>query len=119
MHFIDQYKFEKCELKYNGDFRTREFNCWNQFVQLFFGQLTSRNSLGDICLCLKAPKSKLYHLKIKGHVNQSTLSRANEDRDWRIYADFGQYLIDLVRPLYETNPIPNLSVRIGFNNDFP
>lgn len=110
LHFIDRYEFEKCVLKYNGDFRTREFNCWNQFIQLFFGQLTSRNSLRDICTCLKAHKNKLYHLGIRNHVNQSTLSRANESRDWRIYADFGQYLIDLVRPLYATNPVPNVNI---------
>ena len=111
LHFIDRYEFEKCVSKYNGDFRTREFNCWNHFIQLFFGQLTSRNSLRDICTCLKAHKSKLYHLGIRSHVNQSTLSRANESRDWRIYADFGQYLIDLVRPLYAINPVPNVNVR--------
>ena len=111
LHFIDRYEFEKCVSKYKGDFRTREFNCWNQFIQLFFGQLTSRNSLRDICTCLKAHKNKLYHLGIRSHVNQSTLSRANESRDWRIYADFGQYLIDLVRPLYAINPVSNVNVR--------
>lgn len=111
LHFIDRYEFEKCVSKYNGDFRTRDFNCWNQFIQLFFGQLTSRNSLRDICTCLKAHKNKLYHLGIRSYVNQSTLSRANESRDWRIYADFGQYLIDLVRPLYAINPVPNINVR--------
>ncbi|WP_198034468.1 IS4 family transposase [Dyadobacter tibetensis] len=111
LHFIDRYEFQKCVAKYNGDFRTREFKCWNQFIQLLFGQLTSRNSLRDICVCLKAHKNKLYHLGIRGHVNQSTLSRANESRDWKIYADFGQYLIDLVRPLYATNPVPNVNVR--------
>ena len=61
LQFVDRYEFDKCVVKYNGDFRTRDFNCWNQFIQLFFGQLTSRNSLRDICVCLKAHKSKLYH----------------------------------------------------------
>ena len=111
LNFIDRYEFEKCASKYNGDFRTREFNCWNQLIQLYFGQLTPRNSLHDICTCLKAPKNKLYHLGIRSHVSQSTLSRANESRDLRIYADFGQYLIDLVRPLYAINPAPDVNVR--------
>ncbi len=65
LHFANRYEFEKCVNNYNGDYRTRELNCWNQFVQLYFGQLTSRNSLRDICTCLKAHKSKLYHLGIK------------------------------------------------------
>ncbi|MDR1403864.1 MAG: DUF4372 domain-containing protein, partial [Tannerellaceae bacterium] len=62
----------------------------NQFVQLFFGQMTSLNSLHDICLCLKAHKGKLYHSGIKQNVVVSTLSRANEKRDWRIFADYGK-----------------------------
>jgi len=107
---IDWYEFEKCVSRYNGDHWTKGFDCRNQFSQLFFGQLTSRNSLRDICTCLKAHRNKLYHLGIKKHVNQSSLSRANEHRDWRIYADFGQYLISLVRPMYADCPIPNIEL---------
>lgn len=105
LSIINRYEFQKCVDHYNGDYRTRELNCWNQFAQLFFGQLTSRNGLRDICLCLNAHKNQLYHLGIKQSVNQSTLSRANENRDWRIYADFGSYLINLVKPLYSENHI--------------
>ncbi len=110
LQFVNRYEFEKCVKRYNGDYRVRHLNCWNQFVQLFFGQLTSRNSLRDICTCLKAHKNKLYHLGIKQNVNQSSLSRANESRDWRIFADFGEYLIKLVRPLYSNSPIPNIDI---------
>lgn len=110
LQFIDKYEFEKCVNRYNGDYRARELNCWNQFIQLFFGQLTSLNSLRDICLCLRAHKNKLYHLGIKQNVSQSTLSRANEKRDWRIFADFGEYLIRQVRPLYANCPIPNIDI---------
>jgi hypothetical protein len=110
LEFVNKYEFDKCVKRYDGDYRVRELNCWNQFVQLFFGQLTSLNSLRDICLCLKAHKRKLYHLGIKQYVNQSTLSRANENRDWHIFADFGEYLIKLVRPLYADNPVPEVNV---------
>jgi hypothetical protein len=110
LEFVDRYEFKKCVTRYNGDYRVRDFNCWNQFIQLFFGQLTSLNSLRDICLCLKAHKQKLYHLGIKQYVNQSTLSRANESRDWRIFADFGDSLIKLVRPLYVDCPVPNVDL---------
>jgi hypothetical protein len=110
LHFIDRYEFEKCVSKYNGDFRTRNFNCWNQFVQLFFGQLTSRNSLRDICVCLKAHKNKLYHLGIRDYVNQSTLSRANENRNCRIFEEFGKSLIEKVRPMYSNEPIANVDI---------
>lgn len=107
---MNRYEFEKCVHRYNGDYRTRRFNCWNQFAQLFFGQLTSRNSLRDIATCLKAHRRKLYHLGMSGHVNQSSLSRANEGRDWRIFADYGQYLMGQVRPLYAAQAITNVAL---------
>jgi hypothetical protein len=59
---------------------------------------------------LKVHKVKLYHLGIKQNVVVSTLSRANEKRDWRIFADFGNYLIQLVRPLYADCPIPKVDI---------
>jgi hypothetical protein len=110
LDFVNKYEFDKCVKRYNGDYRVRELNCWNQFIQLFFGQLTSLNSLRDICLCLKAHKRKLYHLGIKQNVNQSTLSRANERRNWQIFADFGNYLIEVVRPLYAECPVPQVDI---------
>ena len=110
LQFVNRYEFEKCVKRYGGNHWVRELTCWNQFVQLFFGQLTSLNSLRDICLCLNAHKNKLYHLGIKQNVNQSSLSRANENRDWRIFADFGEYLIKTVRPLYANSSIPEVDV---------
>lgn len=110
LELVNRYEFEKIVKKYNGNYRVRELNCWNQFIQLFFGQLTNLNSIRDICLCLKAHNNKLYHLGIKNYVDHTTLSRANEKRDWQIFSDFGYYLIELVRPLYSNNAVPNLSI---------
>ncbi|MHB1148470.1 MAG: IS4 family transposase [Lutibacter sp.] len=110
LDFVNKYEFEKIVKKYNGNYRVRELNCWNQFIQLFFGQLTNLNSLRDICLCLKAHNSKLYHLGIKNYVSHTTLSRANEKRDCQIFSDFGNHLIELVRPLYKNSEVPNLSI---------
>lgn len=110
LSLVNRYEFQKCVKRYNGDYRTKGLNCWNQFAQLFFGQLTGRHGLRDICLCLNAHKNNLYHFGIKQSVNQSTLSRANENRDWRIFADFGTYLINLVQPLYADNSIPDLEI---------
>ena len=110
LDFVNRYEFEKIVKKYNGNYRVRELNCWNQFIQLFFGQLTNLNSLRDICLCLKAHNNKLYHLGIKKYVSHTTLSRANEKRDWMIFSDFGNHLIELVRPLYKNSEVPNLKI---------
>ncbi len=65
-----------------------------------FAQLTFRESLRDIEVCLRAQDSKLYHLGIRGHVACSNLADANEKRDWRIYRDFANALIVEARRLY-------------------
>ena len=110
LELVNRYEFEKIVKTHKGNYRVREFNCWNQFIQLFFGQLTNLNSIRDICLCLKAHNNKLYHLGIKNYVSHTTLSRANEKRDWQIFSDFGYYLIELVRPLYKNSVVPHLSI---------
>ena len=110
LELVNKYEFDKCVNRYSGNYRVRDLDCWNQFLQLFFGQLTSLNSLQNICLCLKVHNRKLYHMGIKQYVNVSTLSRANENRDCRIFAEFGDYLIKLVRPLYLDCPIPNIDI---------
>lgn len=110
LEFVSKYEFNKCVKRYKGDYHIHELDCRNRFVQLFFGQLTSLESLRSICLCLKAHKGKLYHLGIKKYVAHTTLSRANEQRDRRIFADFGNYLIRLVRPLYADPPVPGIDI---------
>jgi hypothetical protein len=110
LDFVNQYEFNKCVKRYSGNYRVRDFKCWNQFVQLLFGQITSLDSLRSICTCLQAHKGQLYHLGVKQNVDHTTLSRANENRDWRIFADFGEYLIGLVRPLYADCSIPNVNI---------
>ncbi len=67
---------------------------------MLFGQITYRESISDIINCLRAHKNKVYHLGITNLVAVSSLTRANESRDWKIYQDFAHYLIKIVRPLY-------------------
>jgi hypothetical protein len=110
VELVDKYEFDKCVICYNGNYRVHGLTCWNQFLHLLFGQMTSQNSIRMICVCLKAHENKHYHLGIKQLVNQSTLTRANENRDWRIFADYGNYLINKVRPLYVSSPVVNLEL---------
>ena len=100
MDFVPIYEFRKCVERYAGNYRTRGFSCWNQFLCMAFAQLTYRESLRDIASCLGAMQNKLYHMGIRGRVSRSTLADANERRDWRIYADFAQVLIHVARELY-------------------
>jgi len=108
--FIDYKVFDKCVKRYSGNYRVRDLKCWNQFLHLLFGQLTSQNSIHMICVCLKMHKRKHYHLGIKQLVDQSALTRANESRDWRIFADYATHLINKVRPLYADCSVPNLDL---------
>jgi len=104
MDFLPRYHFQKCIEKYKGNYRTRRFSCWDQFLCMSFAQLTYRESLRDIEACLRSCKTKLYHMGIHSTVSRSTLAEANEKRDWRIYADFAQTLIHEARRLYVNEP---------------
>ncbi len=99
--FISYNDFLKCVNKYNGDYKTKHFSCWKQFLCMAFGQLTHRESLSDTILCLGANKTKLYHLGIGQAISKSTLSKANENRDWHIYQDFALMLIEYAKEIYE------------------
>jgi IS4 transposase len=96
---VNRYEFKKCVNRYQGNYRVRHFSCWQQFLCMSFGQLTHRSGLRDIVTCLNAHQNKLYHLGFTEGVKRSTLSDANEKRDWRIYADFAQVLIGQARQL--------------------
>ena len=97
---LPRYEFEKCVARYQGDYKVKGFTCWIQFLAMSFGQLTGRESLRDTVSCFLAHQRKLYHLGINYAVTLSTLARANENRNWRIYADFAQVLLGKARPLY-------------------
>lgn len=101
MDFLPLRRFRTCVDRYRGDFKIKSFTCQDHFRVLAFAQLSHRESLRDIEICLRAMHSKLYHMGIRSAVSRNNLSNANEVRDWRIYADFAQVLITRARALYE------------------
>jgi hypothetical protein len=100
MDFLPWTTFQRIVDRYGGDRRTRTLSCAEQFRVMAFAQLTYRESLRDIEICLSAQASKLYHMGFREPLKRSTLADANESRDWRIYADFAQVLIAQARKLY-------------------
>lgn len=100
MEQVVRYQFHQCVARYHGEYWIKNFSCWDQFLALAFGQLSFRESLRDIVVCLSAHHEKLYHLGFRSSVNRSTLADANEQRDWRIYRDYAQTLIAKTRKLY-------------------
>ena len=100
MSLVSHNDFNACVERYGGDYKVKEFTCWKQFLCMAFGQLTHRESLSDTVLCLSKLDSKLYHLGIGKAITKSTLSKANENRDWRIYADLARNLIFQAKAMY-------------------
>lgn len=100
MSLIPRRDFSACVARYKGDYRSRNLSCYDQFLVMCLAQYAAKNSLRDIEASLIAVEHKLYHSGISYAVPRNTLAKANEQRDWRIYRDFGQVLIKRVRPLY-------------------
>lgn len=107
---VSRFKFNECVKRYKGEYWIKEFSCWEQFVAMIFGQLALRRSLRDVVVCLNAVNHKLYHLGFKSTLTLTTLSRANEKRDWRIYRDYVETLIAETRKLYVNDKIFKLEL---------
>jgi len=105
MDYFPRRRFKSCVSRYRGDRRIRSFSCLDQFYCMSFAQLTGRESLRDIETCLRALGPKLYHAGMKARGSRSTLAKANEQRDWRIYRDIALILIDQARSLYIQQPL--------------
>ena len=88
MDYTPKHIFDQLVVEYKGNYRFRTFSCWDQFLCLAFAQLTYRESLRDIETCLRSNSEKLYHMGIKGNISRTNLARANENRDWKIFAYF-------------------------------
>jgi len=82
----------------------RTLDCADLFRVMAFAQLTWRESLRDIEVCLTANQTKLFHMGLKCIPARSTLSDALNQRDWRIYHELAMRLITRARTLYAEEP---------------
>ena len=103
MDFLPWTTFSRIVERYNGDRGVTMFNCAEQFRAMAFAQLTYRESLRDIEVCLTAQAPKLYHMGFRSLVKRSTLADANETRDWHIWEELAQRLIVQARDLYKSD----------------
>jgi hypothetical protein len=102
--WIHPEQFRRCVQRYHGNRSIRNFPCWDQFLAMSFAQITYRDSLADIEVCLRSRPDQLYHMGFRSTVAHSTLADANRARDWRIYHDLAQTLIARARRLYASEP---------------
>jgi hypothetical protein len=100
MEFVPWRRFQTCVNRYGGDYKVGTYQCVEQFRVMAFAQLTYRHSLREVEACLRVVKSKLYHMGIHSTISHSNLAHANHQRDWRIYADFAQILIQRAQQRY-------------------
>jgi hypothetical protein len=105
MDFLPWTTFQRIVNRYDGNRGVRTLNCAEQFRAMGFAQLTYRESLRDIEVCLSAQAEELYHMGFRNPVKRSTLADANERRDWRLFADFAQVLIRQARALYASDTL--------------
>src|SRR5512143_1738681 len=105
MDFLPWKTFHRIVSRYGGDHRVRTLTCAEQLRCMAFAQLTYRESLRDIEVCLSAQAAKLYHMGFREPVRRATLADANEARDWRIYAEFAHRMIAQARRLYASDSL--------------
>ena len=105
LQYLPRHDFNVCVLRYRGEYRTRSFSTFDQFLCLAYAQLSGRESLRDIETCLNSHREKLYHVGFRSSVSRTTLADANERRDWRIFQDFGHVLIGIAQRLYQDEPL--------------
>jgi transposase len=93
VEFLPQRVFDRLTSKYFGNKSVKHFTCWNQLLCMIFGQLSARESLRDLIIVLEAHQSKSYHLGFGENVTRSNLSKANENRNFKIFEEFANHLI--------------------------
>ena len=104
MEYVPWKTFGRIVDRHGGDAGVRTLDCADLFRVMAFAQLTWRESLRDIEVCLASNQAKLFHMGLTGVPARSTLADALNLRDWRIYHALALRLITRARALYATEP---------------
>ena len=94
-------EFSRCVERFPNPRPTRGLTEYDHFLALCFGQLTYRESLRDIVVCLQAKGPSLYHLGFRGRLARTNLAYANRHRDWRLFQAVAQILMRRAARLYQ------------------
>jgi hypothetical protein len=93
VEFLPHNDFNRCVCLFQGNYKVRTFTCWHQMLYMIFGQLSHRDSLSDLVICLQSQQNKSYHLGMGKGTSKANLAKANEKRDYRIYETFSSVLV--------------------------
>lgn len=97
--------FEHLVDKHQANRWTREFTAWSHFICMAYAQLTRREGLRDLIVCLNSQKSKLYHVGLRHRITRSTFADANERRSSELFESLAQRLIELAIALHKDHDI--------------
>ena len=104
MEFVPWKSFGRIVERHKVDAGLPILGCADLFRVMAFAQLTWRESLRDIEVCLTSNQAKLFHMAMKTPPARSTLAAALNLRDWRIYHALAQRLIVRAGALYAQEP---------------
>lgn len=110
IEFLSHNDFIACVSKYKGNYKVKTFTCWHQLLYMVFGQLSNRDSLSDLIVCLQSQQNKSYHLGMGKGTSKANLAKANEKRDYRIYESFASGLVVQVQKLALSEVTFDLSI---------
>lgn len=110
IEFLSHNEFIRCVTRYQGNYKIRTFTCWHQLLYMMFGQLSNRDSLSDLIICLQSQQNKSYHLGMGKGTSKSNLAKANEKRDYRIYESFASMLVAQAQKLTSADTLFELNI---------
>lgn len=110
IEFLSHNDFIRCVSKFDGNYKIKTFTCWHQLLYMIFGQLSHRESLSDLIICLQSQQNKSYHLGMGKGTSKANLAKANENRDYRIYESFALILVAQAQRLAIPNTTLDLSI---------
>ena len=110
IEFLSHNDFIRCVSNYDGNYKIKTFTCWHQLLYMIFGQLSHRESLSDLIICLQSQQNKSYHLGMGKGTSKANLAKANENRDYRIYESFALILVAQAQKLAIPNTTIDLSI---------
>ena len=96
---LDPTEFARCASKFPTPRLPRGLSAYDHFLALVFAQLTHRESLRDLAVCLQ--NQRAYHAGFRSRPTRTNLADANGHRDWRVFAAVAQVLMRRVRQAYQ------------------
>lgn len=105
MSALHPQEFARCVAQFPSPRRPRGLSAYDHFLALCFAQLTGREGLRDLVVCLNARPNRAYQAGFRTRLTRTNLAYANEHRDWRTIGAVAQLLMRRTARLYADDPL--------------